>query len=411
MKFMRRIVLTLFVLLGLAVAPTAVFAQEEMPELPIACGSLSDEDCTFLKESRAAVQSLSSSASTLDMEISLANLPGLPADLSMQISTDGRFGMDPELTAKMAALQLAKPEDVEEMVVELMGMVVDFYNSLQFDMTVDVGLSDGITSLARAGGAVMPSALQLPMRMVDGVFYMNFDNMASLPGMEGIGGWIGVEIAKLIADSLEQALAGIESGAMAGSPLDMSMMGASMGMNSAMSEAVNRFTSVERLEDSTLDGVDVAQFVWNFDLGGYLGSPEFSEMLMTQLETQMEMAEAMGQPMPVSKSDVQMITDMLPMLAPMLLAEAQFETVASIGLEDQYVYETGTTILFDTASVLEMASAMQLGVPAELLEADAPVFSLTTQATNGDFNEDPAVEAPEDAILVPLDEMQPMTTM
>jgi hypothetical protein len=411
MESMRRIVLTLLVLMGLAVAPTAVFAQEEMPELPIACGSLSDEDCTFLKESRAAEQSLSSKASTLDMELSLANLPGLPADLSMEISTDGRFGMDPELTAEMAALQMAKPEDVEEMVAELMGMVVDFYNSLQFDMTVDVGLSDGLTGLAQAGGAAMPSSLNLPMRMLDGVFYMNVDDMATQPGMEGISGWVGFEIGKMIADSMEQALAGLESGAMAGSPMDMSMMGASMGMNSAMSEAVNRFTSVERLEDSTLDGVDVAQFVWNFDLGGYLGSPEFSEMLMQQLGTQMEMYEALGQPAPVSKSDVQMITDMLPMLAPMLLADAQFETVASIGLEDKYVYETGTTIYFDTASVLQMASAMQMGVPEELLDADAPVFSLTSKATNGDFNEDPGVEAPADAILVPLNEMQPATTM
>lgn len=406
---MRRGLLALLVLLALVLAPTAAFAQDEPVELPVACGSLADEDCAFLEMSALAMRELSSYAATVDLSMSLRNLPTLPADLSVSINTDGAFAVDPELAARMAALQMADQSDMEATMQEMMDLVVDLYYDIAFDMTFDLGISSDIASLlSQSAGVAIPEELSLPMRMLDGFVYVNLDDVGSkVEEAQGVSGWIGIDYGTLMSDAVEGAMAQMEKGG-AMDPTNLSVASSlNMSLNKDLQEAARAYTEVERLDDVTVDGVDAAQFRSSFDLAGFITDPAFLDMVLQQIQTQMEMQAAMGQDVPpVSDADIQMVTDMLPMVAPMLLSGLEFDTVSTIGIEDGYVLSTETNVSWDLATVVTMAAAAQGQQIRPQRGADAPVFEFFVRAENSAFNEPVEVEVPEDVQIIPLDQLQ-----
>jgi hypothetical protein len=403
---MRRGLLALLVLLALVLAPTAAFAQDEPVELPVACGNLPDEDCDFLRESARAMQELTSYAASLDMGMSLLNVPGLPSDLSISLGTNGAFSMNPELTARMVALQAASQTDSMAALQEMMDLVVDLYNEIAFDLVFDLGISRDIESLlSQSAGMPVPGDVTVPMRMADGFLYINLEDIGGeVAGMEGVG-WIGIDYGTLMSDAVNQAVTQLEAGG-AMDPTSMSMAGSlNLSLNRDLQDAVNAYTDAERLDDTTVDGVDAAQFRWDFDLAGFVTDPAFLDMMVQQIEMQLAMQEAMGQEAPpLTDADIQMVTDMLPMLAPMLLSGLQFETVSNIGLDDGYVYSTETHVEWDMSTVIQMA-AMAQGQQVQR-GAEAPVFTFHVRSENSGFNEPFEIEVPEDAIIIPLDQLQ-----
>lgn len=410
---MFRTFLALLFVTALLLAPTTAFAQDAV--VPVACGDLSEEDCDFLHASRVAMMSLDSYAATVDLETSLQNLPGLPADLSWSVVSDGRFIGDPATTTRLAELQVAPPEDPMEMFTEVMGLMANIYSNTAFDLVLDVSTSDDLNALINAQPTVpvkVPTELSLPLRMVDGVVYFDVTDIGQALGDSSLQGWLGADIGTTFVEGIDQVLQQLEENPEMLDSMTLESMTANMQMNTAAVELTMDYVSVERLDDTTLNGVDVAQFVYSFDVAGFVSSPEFIELVTQQVQQQLEMQEAMGQQAPVSEADIKAITDMVPMLAPMLLSGMTWETLASIGLEDGLVYETSTSVEWDLQTVATMATAMQSGrAQRPAPGAETPYFTLDVTSTNGDFNEEFDIEAPEDAILIPLDQMESLPVM
>lgn len=404
----RKILIALLAALLLVALPmAAAFAQEDEP--PIACGDLSDDDCEMLKESRLAMMELNEYTAQLELAMSLSDVPNLPKDLSVGLTSDGVFHVDPELSAQLADMQGMSPEEMMDDMEQIADLISDLYFSIAFDLVLDLQVSEDIADmLSMQAGMPLPEELNLPMRMVDGYFYLNIDDLAKIiPDAEGLEGWLGIDVGTLMSDALEQSMAQMEQGDMPANPAMTGMALANIQQNLVLQEAANDFIQVERLDDTELDGVEVAQFRYTFDVAGFISSPEFMEMAMSQLQMQMAADPEMAETMPMTEEDMEMIASMAPMMAPMLLSGLEFETVSSIGLKDKYVYATETHVDWDLSTIVNLAAAAGQGKPSRAKPAGAPSFTYDLMVTNDDFDDAPEVEAPEDAIIIPLDAIQP----
>ena len=403
---MKRVVFALLIVASLLLAPTAAFAQDE---LPIACGTLSEEDCDFLKESRDATMAVASTASRVEMAISLTNVPQLPEELALDLVVDGQFQLDPELAARGMELQLKMADDPTAAAEEMMAYALDIYANLMMNMDLDLSLSDDLTGLLSAqAGLPLPSEWSFPVRMSDGFVYFNLDDVGEAVGDSGLAGWLGMDMAGLMEKTFAQME---EDPAFKSDPMMMGAIAGQMQSQMALSEAAVQYTDVERLEDVEVDGVDAAQFFYTFDLAGFIASPEFGEMLKGQLEMQMSMQEQMGgEAPPMSDADMQMALDMLPMVGPMLLSGVKIGSVSTIGLEDKLVRTTETDVEWELGTVITMAGAMMQGQATRVPRgADAPVFTMHISGENSAFDEEFEVEVPEDAQIIPLESMMQET--
>lgn len=382
---MRRIMLSLLLLLGLLLVPSAAFAQDE-------CTGEIDPESDFLTKSEAAMLDVESHTSTTAFDVSLINAPSLPAELVLNVTMDGSYALDPEVTRALTELGKMEDSTADAMVEDLTGLLVTLYEKLSLDMNFDLEISDDLGALiAGTSGApakMIPSALTVPFRMVDGFFYMNLDDVAAQIEGTGVEGWIGFDMATMMAESINASMAQMESGDMPTDMMSMSL-GSSMAMQVALGETAKEYTSIEGLGISEVDGEEVCELEYTFDLAGFVSSPAFIEMIVAQMEMQMEMQKAMGgAEMPVTDEDMAMVTQMLPMFAPMLLSGLEFATVSSIGVEDGLVRASETRVEWDLGSVASMATAlMQPGSTQEAPAAgESPFFSMHITSQSSAFN-------------------------
>jgi len=92
------------------------------------------------------------------------------------------------------------------------------------------------------------------------------------------------------------------------------------------------------------------------------------------------------------------------LLANVLARSFEFEVVQVVGIEQPYVYDYGMAMEMDLSGLITLAAMSGEDLPPELLGAK-PVFSFDMDASYADFDSAPAVEAPEDAQIIPLDSM------
>ncbi len=403
---MRKSFLLICTVVALLLAPLSALAQDGLP--PVTCGSLSDDDCAILEGSRDAMLAVTSYSSAVSMETALEGVPNLPAELGFSFETEGVFSLAPDVNARMLELQRGDPANLADNFDELMQVTTDFYSESAFDLDISFALSEGLAELLSAqAGLPLPESLSMPVRLVDGVVFVNVDEIGELTGDDEVSGWLGIDMVAAMEQSSAALAEQMESGdAASGASMD-ALTGAlaSVSSSQAMAEQFAQYVEVERLDDDEVDGVEVAQFLFTFDLASYAASPEFIEMISAQLEQQMAMQEAMGEEPPMTQEDLDMVVELLPMFAPMLLSGVQFETVKSVGLEDLFVYSTETTVEWNLSQVAAMVETMMGGAGRPARGAENAFFSLYVSSQNWGFDEEVEVEAPEGAMMVPLDEM------
>lgn len=404
-KSYSRIMLCLVLLLGTLLIPATAFAQDE-------CTGRLDPEGEFLTFSQEAMASVSSYASELGMNITLENGPGLPSELGASVSMAGEFAINPEWMAEMMAFQDMDAEEAAENIDSMMELIVELYQTMAFNLDMELGFSTDLANMiaASSGLASFPSSIALPVRMSEGFMYMNLDDIAAnFEVEEGVEGWIGIDYGTLMSETLNEAMASMEEGS-AEIDAATASMAASIGGSFAMQDAIKQYMTVIAEGVSDLDGVEVCEVSTTIDLAGFLADPAFISMMTDQMMMQMAMQEDMGagDEMPMTEADIEMVAQMLPMLAPMLLTGLEMESVSWIGVEDGLVYANEGALSWDMSSLANMAAAMaaQSGEAAPLDADNPPFFAIEWASENSAFDEEFEVETPDPVQIIPLEALQ-----
>lgn len=397
--------LLLVVLLLLASFSTALAQSEPF------CGDLDAADCELLTTAAENMKGVASYKASADYNAILSGIPGLPlAEATVNVSVDGAFAYSEAALAAAAELAaIQSQEDVTNLMVESPELFVDFYNGWAFDLVLAVAMNDELAAaLSADAGIEIPSALSVPLILKDGILYVDVTEVAPLiDGMQGMEGWLGFELGRVIEAAaeqgmFEQAAASMDSEAMASSSgMDAATMGALMGMQAALSDptAFEKFMTIARGEDAEIDGAAVATFVTNLDLLAFISSPEFVE-LVKGLAT----SGALGADTP-SAADIDQAMQMLGMMGPMIFQGLTSQSVTAVSIDEpNYIIGESSLFSWDLTSVLQMA-AMSGAVPADQMPSGASLLEVSTTVVNSDIGGEQTIEAPADANVIPAEAM------
>lgn len=404
---MRSKVLSLLLVLVLLLATFSTALAQTEPF----CGDLDEADCALLTTATENMKEVASYTAGADYMAELIGIPGLPlSEASVQVTVGGAFAYDEAALAAAQQLGMAtSQEDIAALMSDSPELFVDFYNGWSFDAQIDVLVSEELAAaLSADAGVEIPTALAVPLILKDGILYVDVTELAPLmEGGEGMEGWIGFELGRVMEaaaeqGAFEQAAASMdpEAMAMAGGE-DGATVAALMGLQAALSDpkAFEQFQTIVRADDEDMDGMPVAVFVTSFDVLSFISSPQFVDLIMGMAESGM-----LGEDAP-SAADIEQGMQMLGLMGPMLFQGLTSESTTMVSI-DEPNYIVGQTSLFswDLAGLLQMA-AMSGAVPADEMPSGESKIEVWTSVLNADFNEPQEIEAPADAQIVPAEAM------
>jgi len=345
MKF-TRIAVLLTALLALVFA----FPANAQMTTNIACGDLAEADCEILTSSEIAPSATFTGEGTL-----VVTVAGTPYEATLGL--DGSYITDQALAAEYTAMQDMTPQEVMETMYadteSFVTFITDFFQLVDSEMTLGVSVPATLTQ-------GMPSEYDIPLYLVDGAAYADLAAFSELdPSLSGV---YGIDLVALYTDLFnDPEMAEV---------FDMVFeMNDGEGMNAmtefADPEFVNEFTTIERLEDTTVNGAQAAVFETNIDYGALFTSDAMREMMREQMAAQQEMM-AEADPEAAEAMDEVDVDDIMDLYAA-LLEDATFITTSTIGLDDGYTYATDVMFTLDvdpTTLDSELATEMGLsGIP------------------------------------------------
>lgn len=323
-----------------------------MAQTEVACGGLSEADCAILTQSAEAMAGVTSGTFVMDFVLDAGDQG------AMNIAADGSYN-----TAELAAFD-----------AETLASLNSTDPTVALTVLKDViAAFDGTLNLTISGSPELglPGDVNLSLVLVDGIGYLNFAQIAALAGADGdqmlaafgITEWAGLELVGAI-DML---------GGMAG---DMGDMGAGTDVeaSTAAAEAALNYITVARGAD--VDGEAV--FTTTIDLAGLINDPAFADIIAAQggEMNEADMAEAME-------------------------------------ILDGLVINATTTI--DLETLFQTSVSFEFSISGEALAAaggDAPSnLSMTGSIQYDNFNNAPAITAPEGPVATIMDLMNMMGGM
>jgi hypothetical protein len=357
---MKRIIpFVLVALLALLNGP--VYAQVEDS---IYCGDLSEPDCKILSESAVAMQALESTTFSLEADISVKNIPDMPfEELNFNLSGAG------SLAADVTSFIDLQAEDFIGDSTAMFPIVADMLRDTAADMTFTLELPQELKEILADQDQVLPDNISLDMRMVDGVAYVNLADIATAaPKANLLPGWVGVDLAEFYDTMLPQMLEEMPTTA----TFDIVPV-----MTSLMKpENLGQFVNIKRLPDSEIDGQTMAVLETSLDYVAMLEIPEFQEALLATTGEQ-EANEVLG------------------------IIRAMYEGLTlvimqNIGLEDKLIHSTEVQMEWNLSAFAEMTG-----------QESAPLFAFNVMLIEESFNDAPEVVAPEEATLLPIQQLFP----
>jgi len=282
------VILLVFLLLCSAVP---AFAQDAPKPF---CGKLAADDCELLASAQEAAKEIGSGTYNSEINFKLAGVPGLPVkEISFNLTQDASYALDPELSAQLADMQTMTPEEMAKNMDKMVDLLLEVYGSLSYDGVMNLTLPKDIADLLSAqAGTTVPEEIQLQIRIVDGYGYLNLEDLAAFnpPNADQLKGWAGLDLLSIMKTGLQQSL---QQGA-----VDTSQLGpmAGLSIGNLLGSEENRalldpYVGVERQRDDTIDDQDVAVIQTTFNMGGFVGSPLFRDLVISQLPTINQLAE------------------------------------------------------------------------------------------------------------------------
>jgi hypothetical protein len=405
---MRSKLISLLLVMALLLASfSTAFAQAE----PF-CGDLSADDCELLTVAMQNMLGVTSYQASAEYRGVLAGLPGLGIDeAAVTVTVDGSFSYGEEAVAAAAALAgVQTQEDLAAVMAESPEALVDFYNGWSFDMVIVVDISEELAEALSADiGVPVPDLFSVPVKLVDGVLYVNLTDVAPLlEGGESLAGWLGFEFGPVLEAAAEQGMfeaaatqMEMDPSMLADSPENAALAAALFAVQAAMADpaAFEKYMDVSRAEDDVINDMDVAVFVTKMDIPALISSPEFIDLIKGLAES-----GALGEEAP-SAAEIEQALTMLSFMGPMLFQGLVSESTTAVSLEEpNYIVAQTTLFSWDLSGLLQMA-AMTGALPAEEMPSGASLIEFSTSVVNSAFNEPQTINAPADATIIPAESM------
>lgn len=394
-------------ILSVALSLPGVGTPEQRQVLPPPfCGELSQTDCQILVDAQALMMEVGSITLDWQVEAAVSGIPDLTdEDLRFETAMTMNVRLDPLWREQFDALRTDRPEELLDAQGEFAQQVLDLYENMDMEMDMQITLPAVLSQIMEADAdLVLPDTLKFEMRMVDGYVYINMDRIAeSDPTLAaemqaaGIQGWIGFDFISLLEQQMGSAGEAPDP-ALLGS-MQMGMAFDQMMADESVRTLLESYRSIERLADEERDGTPVAIFRTSFDLARLVANPDFTRILR---ETADSLVAASGET--IDPQELGMAILGVQLVANVLTRSFEFQHVQAIGVEKPYLYDGSTVLEMDLSGLVTLLEMSGEEMPPTLRDAQ-PLFNLTVETRYADFDNVPAIEAPEDAEIIPLDSL------
>lgn len=394
-------------ILSVALSLPGVGTPEQRQVLPPPfCGELSQTDCQILVDAQALMMEVGSITLDWQVEAAVSGIPDLAdEDLRFETAMTMNVHLDPLWREQFDALRTDRPEELLDAQGEFAQQVLDLYENMDMEMDMQITLPAVLSQIMEADAdLVLPDTLKFEMRMVDGYVYINMDRIAeSDPTLAaemqaaGIQGWIGFDFISLLEQQMGSAGEAPDP-ALLGS-MQMGMAFDQMMADESVRTLLESYRSIERLADEERDGTPVAIFRTSFDLARLVANPDFTRILR---ETADSLVAASGET--IDPQELGMAILGVQLVANVLTRSFEFQHVQAIGVEKPYLYDGSTVLEMDLSGLVTLLEMSGEEMPPTLRDAQ-PLFNLTVETRYADFDNVPAIEAPEDAEIIPLDSL------
>lgn len=387
----------------LAAAPAA--AQDNTGNPFVICGDLSAVDCALLTDAYAKTQELSAYAFDWNFELNVRDLPDMeinPIDMTFGMKGSwSAHGPALDAIAKLRSLYSAQmsADALQTLSQDMPNLMLDLYRGVNFDAELVLQMPQAVAdSISQGSDVAFPTEFRMPVRMLDGMVYMDLGQVRELAGTEYpfTSDWIGFDLAGLMEIAMHENQKGAGQDA----------FGAGIGTGVATAEvikALQAFVTVERLDNAALDGQEGAVFRSSYDVVKFLASDVFKEMAT-------QMAKAIETQDPAAAQEIENNLNMVGFVAPMVFRDLDMTNTTTVGLDDQYIHAIDMAFNWDLAGLMQLAAMSDPQMRASLPDNAQPRVDLTLNSTYSQFGEDQTLEAPADVQIIPLDTLAPPDT-
>lgn len=358
----------------------ALGQSEDTAEVPF-CGSLSSSECASLDASSEAMTNLTSGSTESRIEVYGTGGEMGDEELSLYISTEQTFVMQPEDLARLFELKAMTPEELAaDPQAAADAMLLP--SSIDRDLTITFGFSEPLLERLQAhSDTVIPAELSFHARYINNTLYIRLADYAFMGGQsERTPEWIGLQMRMLISNTVTTAVANSEFDA-ASLQAGLVPPGAALAgpiiyhIPPDQTAAFADFMHLVALGARELNGQQVNAYALTWDIPRYLSGPLFAE--------QTGMLANNGYPSAASY--------FMGLMSTFLLDGLRAGMTQSTGIGDNYVYGVETQI------------AWALGLPGGPLLADRPTIGFISTMLNDDLNAVGSIPIPEGAVVIPLD--------
>ncbi|MBE2268009.1 MAG: hypothetical protein IAE80_07230 [Anaerolinea sp.] len=344
---MRKWILLLLVLTISGVVSTATLAQDGGTMDTVFCGDLGAEDCALLEQAQMAGENVTAAAFDLFVDVQ-----AMDGDQTVPISIVGSGAYSGLLDlGGMTAADSSAVGSMDHAVTALR----DFNANLILTITLPADMMEGSDA---------PTTLTLELRLVDGVGYINFDELQPIINDPSLSGWGGLDIASLLGALIEQnpnflsELSGM--GGMMTGGVDPMLLAQLSDPN-----RMGQYVSITRTDDGA--GA-LATFETTFDLAGFMADPAMQEMMRGQMNDQ---AGAMGQ-----------------------------------GMSDEQLQQMFQNSRFLVRQQIDTATGLTSSISVEFDLGDMGDNNVSmTAMINYRYDAVPTIDAPEDAAILPYEQL------
>lgn len=254
--------------------------------------------------------------------------------------------------------------------------------------------------------------IALDLWLVEGDAYADLTPIGQIAGDPALSGVYGIDLFEFVYFGLENVTVGDLTDAFGEidlSELDFDrdeleqfqrQLEANLEASTADPEDLEAFTTVTRLENETIDGTEVAVFETTIDFQALFESDLVIDSITSQMPE--EDFEELGVE----------IEEIIGALQEAIGDDATFVQTDSYGIEDGYLYSSiaDFSITFDPAPFAELEALEEelTDENGETVEPDIPdpiTVEASLTVTRSDFNAVEEITLPEDAEVVPLEDL------